>query len=108
MNENRIVNLIKAPSSLWNSANPVLSKEEYGLAIDTMILKEGDGKTPWTKLNSINNTSYVNELAKCHKILGEKENDTFIKEGIPQNQFQFIKELLLCHSIIKEDLNDVI
>lgn len=41
-------------SSAWKKANPILSPGEPGWAIDTKVLKIGDGVTPWNLLNAVN------------------------------------------------------
>lgn len=38
----------------WESVNPILAEGEPGWAIDTKILKIGDGITPWTGLTAVN------------------------------------------------------
>lgn len=42
-------------ASKWESINPILAEGEPGWAIDTEVLKIGDGVRPWTELNSISN-----------------------------------------------------
>lgn len=34
----------------WTSANPTLSKGEFGVEDDTGLFKIGDGATPWNEL----------------------------------------------------------
>ena len=41
-------------SSAWERVNPILRVGEPGFAIDTNILKIGNGETPWNDLKSIN------------------------------------------------------
>jgi hypothetical protein len=41
-------------STNWSSNNPVLSSGEPGFAIDTNILKIGDGSNPWNDLPELN------------------------------------------------------
>lgn len=40
-------------SSAWEKANPILAPGEPGWALDTHVLKIGDGATPWNQLNAI-------------------------------------------------------
>ena len=41
-------------SSNWTTRNPVLAQGEYGLEIDTFLLKIGDGVTDWEHLRYLN------------------------------------------------------
>lgn len=45
--------LRRGQSSLWESKNPVLAEGEPGYALDTGVLKIGDGLSRWTELNAI-------------------------------------------------------
>lgn len=45
--------LRRGQSSLWESKNPVLAEGEPGFALDTKVLKIGDGTTAWNDLNAI-------------------------------------------------------
>jgi hypothetical protein len=38
----------------WNRNNPILAAGEPGWALDTHILKIGDGKTTWKDLDPVN------------------------------------------------------
>ena len=39
----------------WAERNPILAIGEYGLESDTLLLKIGDGSTPWNNLPYLNN-----------------------------------------------------
>ena len=40
-------------SSAWQRVNPILAPGEPGWALDTHVLKIGDGVTPWNSLNTV-------------------------------------------------------
>ena len=40
-------------STAWESRDPILMQGEPGWAIDTKVLKIGDGIKPWTKLEAV-------------------------------------------------------
>ena len=45
----------------WEKNNPILQEGEPGFALDTNILKIGDGKTKWLDLKAISGESAVND-----------------------------------------------
>lgn len=45
-------------SEAWERLNPILAEGEPGWAIDTKMLKIGDGITPWKDLPSIGDEGY--------------------------------------------------
>ena len=47
-------------SSAWEKTNPILSPGEPGWALDTHVLKIGDGATPWNELPSSTNSGVFN------------------------------------------------
>lgn len=51
-------------ASDWTTRNPVLGEGEYGLEIDTFLLKIGDGVTDWAHLPYLNklNASYFKRM----------------------------------------------
>ena len=56
-------------ASQWEAANTVLASGELGHAIDTNIIKIGDGLTSWNSLPSINGLSAY-EIAKDSGFVG--------------------------------------
>lgn len=46
--------LRRGQSALWESKNPILAEGEPGYALDTGVLKIGDGLSRWTELDTIN------------------------------------------------------
>ena len=49
--------LRRGKAELWESKNPVLAEGEPGYALDTGVLKIGDGLSRWTELNAISGES---------------------------------------------------
>lgn len=50
-------------SEAWDRVNPILAQGEPGWAMDTRVLKIGDGITPWRDLPSVSNgSSLIEEL----------------------------------------------
>lgn len=45
----------------WEKNNPVLQEGEPGFALDTNILKIGDGKTRWLDLKTISGEGMIND-----------------------------------------------
>lgn len=41
-------------ASAWTQSNPILAVGEYGLETDTLLIKIGDGATPWISLKYLN------------------------------------------------------
>lgn len=50
---NSIIKVKRGFSSSWKSKNPILSKGELGYALDTKILKIGDGVSHWNDLTPL-------------------------------------------------------
>lgn len=46
--------LRRGKAESWEKNNPILQEGEPGFALDTNILKIGDGKTRWLNLRAIN------------------------------------------------------
>lgn len=44
-------------ANAWEKANPVLAPGEPGWALDTYVLKIGDGVTAWNDLSAISGTA---------------------------------------------------
>ena len=64
-------------SSEWESINPVLRAGEPGLAIDTLVLKFGDGVRPWNELPTPTSTEGTIIDAETHydfPSIGSKTN----------------------------------
>lgn len=46
----------------WTAANPILSKGEIGIELDTNLMKIGDGITEWNSLYYISQTISESEI----------------------------------------------
>ena len=50
VNLNTIIKFRRGTNADWEFTNPILNEGEPGFAIDTNVLKIGDGVTPWNNL----------------------------------------------------------
>ena len=54
----------RGSTSRWEQLNPVLGAGEPGLAVDTGLLKIGDGVTPWNDLEAYLTAPYVEGIVE--------------------------------------------
>lgn len=53
--------LRRGKAESWKKNNPILQEGEPGFALDTNILKIGDGKTRWLDLQAISGEGAIND-----------------------------------------------
>lgn len=64
-----IIQFKRGLSEAWARKNPILAPGEPGLALDTQVLKIGDGVTPW---NSLPGTQNLQEFLKALELTNNK------------------------------------
>ena len=68
----------RGPSKKWNEINPILREGEPGLDTDTLILKIGDGITPWNQLKIQGENSIIIKPTKLDFPDTGKDNFLYI------------------------------
>lgn len=68
----------RGPSKKWSEVNPILREGEPGLDTDTLILKIGDGVTPWNQLENRGENSIMIKPTKLDFPDTGKDNFLYI------------------------------